>query len=120
MQIKCELSYYCVDGIKYSCLGGTFGEISAASDLSDCKPCQEGFFCTSHPGPPSTRVDQAACGESYLYCPSGSLKPLPIAVGHYGTGGGFAAKIMNDPRRFWTDGNFNDLKPESINCYETC
>ncbi len=102
MQLKCELGYYCIDGIKYSCPGGTFGGFPATNDLSDCKPCLAGFFCPSHPGPLSTRADQSACGESYFYCPFGSTKPLPIEVGHYGIGGELSEENGNDPTRFRT------------------
>lgn len=51
--------------------------VTGASDVSDCKSCRSGFYCPSHPGPPSVEARQIACGESYLYCPTGK-RPFEI------------------------------------------
>jgi len=69
--------------LKYSCPEGTYGDKIGASDVSDCKPCTPGYYCPSHPGPPSTLDTQVPCGEVHLYCPKGSSKPLSVDLGFY-------------------------------------
>ena len=69
--------------LKYSCPEGTYGDKIGASDVSDCKPCTPGYYCPSHPGPPSTLDTKVQCGEVHIYCPKGSSKPLSVDLGFY-------------------------------------
>lgn len=68
---------------KYSCPARTFGDRVGASGVSDCQICLAGFYCPSHPGPPTTNETLVACGEVDLYCPPGSLLPDKVDLGYY-------------------------------------
>ena len=94
-QLKCEVGYYCVDGVKYQCPSGTYGWFEGANDVSDCRTCQSGHYCPSHPGPPTTEDTQVPCGGASLYCPPGSSKPLDVDVGHYSIS---ESEMMKDDR----------------------
>ncbi|KAL3801129.1 hypothetical protein HJC23_002422 [Cyclotella cryptica] len=84
ISLRCEVGFYCKNGVKYQCPGGTHGSTEGASDVSNCRPCAPGFYCPSYPGPPTTNATAIACGQSYHYCPPGSSKPKDIEMGHYG------------------------------------
>ncbi len=54
-------------------------------------PCAyAGYYCPSHPFPPSTNARQNACGGSALYCPAGTGNAdsrRPVSAGYYTVGG---------------------------------
>ena len=68
---------------QYSCPEGTYGTKLGATDVSDCESCTEGYYCESHPGPPTTTETQSPCGEVHLYCPQKSPKPVQVEMGYY-------------------------------------
>ncbi|KAL7555220.1 hypothetical protein ACHAWF_018965 [Thalassiosira exigua] len=83
VQLECEIGFYCKGGVKYNCPAGTFGVMTGAQDESDCEPCQAGYYCPSHPGPPTKSETQVPCGDAFLFCPEGSSEPLNVEMGHY-------------------------------------
>jgi len=80
----CEKGYYCTDGTKHQCPGGTFGWYEGAVSVDFCRPCEAGFFCPYRPGNPSTRP----CGGPALFCPRGSEAPRNVGLGRYSIGRG--------------------------------
>jgi len=83
MQVLCEKGFYCSNGVKYSCPAGTYGSKTGSSDISDCEPCSAGYYCPSHPGPPTTEETQLPCGSVDLFCPRRSARPMRVDLGHY-------------------------------------
>ncbi|KAL7533460.1 hypothetical protein ACHAXR_010386 [Thalassiosira sp. AJA248-18] len=75
--------FFCTGGAKFSCPAGTFGTNAGASDVSECQRCEAGFYCPSHPGPPTTVETLVPCGDAYVYCPPGSSEPLNVDLGYY-------------------------------------
>lgn len=63
-QVECEPGFYCKQGVRYPCRGGTYG--SANGLISE--NCS-GF-----------------CPRSY-FCPENTVSPLPCSPGSYSTGG---------------------------------
>ncbi len=43
-QIDCEKGYYCVDGKRYQCPGGTYNDKIGRNDIKHCLPCPKGMF----------------------------------------------------------------------------
>ena len=82
-QVMCEIGYYCRGGVKYSCPPGTYGTIQGAHDASQCQECEAGYYCTSHPGPPTTKETRIACGKEDIFCPAGSVHPRQVDAGYY-------------------------------------
>ena len=46
--------------------------------------CREGYFCPAG----STTDTQHPCGDSSLYCPVGSARPVSVSSGYHSVGGG--------------------------------
>ncbi|XP_072885876.1 uncharacterized protein [Hemitrygon akajei] len=86
----CPRGSYCGPGSKKPtpCPPGTFSDIQALSDMSECLPCEAGFYCES-PGltaptnpcsegfycPPGQNMSQAFVCPAGHYCPEGSPSP---------------------------------------------
>ena len=83
IQRECEVGYWCHDGIKFYCPQGTYGDETGSSNLDQCEPCEEGFYCRSQPAPPTTKETQVECGEPSKYCPQGSAEPRDVDLGYY-------------------------------------
>jgi len=83
-QVPCEAGYYCVHGIKYPCLPGTYGGESKMSN-SDCSGlCSPGYICLTA----SSLKIQYPCGvDGSVYCPAGSYEAIPVPAGYYSIGG---------------------------------
>ena len=109
MALQCEVGYFCKEGVKYQCPGGTYGDNVGAGDSSDCHVCPPGHYCPSYPGPPTTHETIITCGESYLYCPEGSPKPLNVDPGHYSISNGIIPGQMNDESLHSTDRRTNQV-----------
>lgn len=81
-----------------------------ATDVKDCKKCETGYFCPSYPGPPTTKDTLELCGDSYLFCPRGSSKPLHVDLGHYSV-----TELSNGEA--WTDDeHWKDRRTSQILC----
>jgi hypothetical protein len=86
-QTPCLPGHFCEDGVIYQCPEGTWGHIYGMRERSDCRVCEEGYYCPSYPMPPSTKGDQIECGSVDLFCPLGSSKPTNVTLGYYTIGG---------------------------------
>lgn len=110
-QLICPKGYRCFNGIKYACLGGTYGnKIGLGHDATNCSGiCPAGWYCpsaiTHHPF-------QFPCGGGFgnnvtndkdsivssRFCPAGSAYPTLTAEGYYAidsyiaTGGGYGGE----------------------------
>ncbi|GMF50831.1 unnamed protein product [Phytophthora fragariaefolia] len=83
-QRPCEPGYFCVNGIKYQCPAGTYGETSGLSTAACSGKCAPGYYCPSYPNPPSISRTQNECGNSSVYCPEGTgNEPKFVLSGYY-------------------------------------
>lgn len=46
---------------------------------------QAGYYC---PGESTTMATPVVCGSPTVFCPEGSIKPVPVNAGYYSVGGG--------------------------------
>lgn len=76
---NCEPGYYCVDGVRSICPEGVYGDLANLNSPSCSGICPEGYYCPSGTVVPTSFV----CGNSSLYCPTGSHKPLLVPQGYY-------------------------------------
>lgn len=78
-QYPCEVGHYCVDGVRYRCQAGSYGNVLQQS-LPQCSGfCQPGYFCPTA----STSATQIACGDAKYYCPGANGWPLIAPAGTY-------------------------------------
>jgi len=78
----CPRGYYCLNGMKYPCPGGSFGAITRNTNQSCSGLCSAGFYCP----PGSVSNTQYPCGSSSVYCPTGSGRPRNVTLGYYTVG----------------------------------
>lgn len=100
-QLPCEPGYYCArDGMKRQCPHGTYGATSGLQTSQCSGLCTAGYYCPSYPFPPSTSSTQVACGNSTVYCPTGTgNKPMLVQSGFYSTGAGDGSgDVLNTTR----------------------
>lgn len=76
---NCEEGYYCLDGIKYVCPAGYFGNQTLLNDSTCSGPCPPGFYCPLG----TIRGETNPCGNSSLYCPLGSSIPIVVPRGYF-------------------------------------
>lgn len=80
----CPLGYFCPEGSAspIACQNGSYGaELGLSSSFCSGK-CKPGYFCQEA----SISAIQFECGNSSVYCPQGSIKPITIPQGFYGDG----------------------------------
>lgn len=76
---SCEAGYFCENGTKFQCPGGSYGSSTGLTSSSCSGLCSAGFYC-----PPGSSVHTAyTCGGANKYCPEGSSAPLPVPSGYY-------------------------------------
>lgn len=106
-QIICEPGYFCVDGIKYACPPGTYGQVYGLNSMKCSGECAAGYYCPSTlraedfpdapqqpwynvkwPNAPHTESAGYGfeCGDVTLYCPQGSPYPKRVDGGYYTVG----------------------------------
>jgi hypothetical protein len=79
-QFICPVGYYCPgDGKRYQCPPGTFTTMNGTISDQCMGPCEKGYYCLSG----SDNPQQYACGNSTVYCPTGSFWPKPVHEGFY-------------------------------------
>ena len=76
---SCEPGYYCEDGVRKECPGGTFGKSYGLSTSGCDGPCEPGYYCP----PASIHAKQKRCGGPHVFCPQGSAIPNPAHLGYY-------------------------------------
>lgn len=79
----CPAGYYCSQGLKLACPGGTFGETDGLATDACSGPCEAGWFCP----PASIRARQLPCLGPDVFCPAGSAAPVQVSPGYYTVGG---------------------------------
>lgn len=86
---ECELGHYCTGGVKFQCPAGSFGAGRGLQTAQCSGKCAAGYWCPSHPFPPSTAATQRECGNSSVYCPPGTGNaPLQVRSGYFSVGAG--------------------------------
>lgn len=81
-QRRCEPGHFCVNGERFPCPAGTFGDTFGLTSSNCAGPCRPGFYC-----PERSIVSSAfPCGSSDLYCPEGSAMPTKATRGYCTTG----------------------------------
>jgi hypothetical protein len=90
--LDCPAGFYCVDGERYACPGGTSQASLRSSRAEDCSACAAGSYC------PVGTASPLACGNDTVYCPAAAPLPLRVEPGYYtqGTPGArFAASLCS-------------------------
>lgn len=75
----CERGYYCKDGIRSPCPGGTYGNARELSDSACSGICRAGFYCPLA----SVSPEEIPCGGPSTYCPEASSAPVLVDAGFY-------------------------------------
>lgn len=75
----CPMGSYCIDGLRFLCPAGRFGDILGSVNASCSDACLVGFYCP----PGSISKIQIPCGSNHQYCPESSAYPTPVSAGHY-------------------------------------
>src|SRR5690554_6210988 len=92
-QKQCEPGFFCVGGVRYPCAAGRYGT-NAGSATPGCDGrCQAGYWCESS----STSPTQHKCGSANVYCPEGTVTPLPVDDGSYTVGPTEDARVKQRP-----------------------
>ena len=123
----CEPGMYCPgDGRRYPCPAGTYADVSGTYSQSCVGLCAPGYYCP----PGSSSAQQVPCGDSSVYCPTGSALPSPTHAGFYSVHTGpdaltrriidsvnatMSAEIPCDPGYYCTGGIKYPCPPGSYN-----
>ena len=75
----CPLGSYCILGVPTLCPAGFFGDSYGMSSMNCSGLCLHGYLCPR--GTVSPRSHD--CGNSSVYCPTGSYVPTPVSPGYY-------------------------------------
>lgn len=75
----CPSGHFCFNNTKIPCPAGFFGKREGLSDPECEGRCQAGYYCPEG----STSATEAECGSTKLYCPTGSIAPLPVPQGYF-------------------------------------
>ncbi|ETP31356.1 hypothetical protein F442_19775 [Phytophthora nicotianae P10297] len=78
-QFPCERGYFCKDGVRSPCPAGYYGDRTLETRPTCSGTCSSGFYCPLASWNSTARV----CGDSSLFCPSGSVVPTPVSTGYY-------------------------------------
>ena len=70
-QSICERGSYCIDGLKYLCSSGHYGDEEGLSESECSGLCSAGYYCNEG----SISPTENECGNSTVYCPAGSSHP---------------------------------------------
>lgn len=98
MQYPCPLGYYCPgDGYRHACPSGSYGGEYGLTSPSCSGYCYSGYYCNEHSPSPT----QYPCGNSTVYCPTGSAAPSLAHSGFYTIATGTDANAIN----FWDKTN---------------
>jgi hypothetical protein len=105
--IICPFGHYCINGIKYQCKDGYYGNEEGLKSENCSGICSEGWYCPVG----STLPFQNPCPKNAsFYCPQGSIKPLITAVGYYAIkphlndGGGYGSQTACPKGFYCLDG----------------
>ena len=76
---ECEIGFFCANGVKAPCPGGSFGDALELSNILCSGYCFAGYYCPAG----SIVGTSIACGSSDLYCPIGTSTPNNVPLGYY-------------------------------------
>lgn len=76
---ECELGHFCQNGVRYLCYGGYYGNTKGLLNATCNGECEAGYYCLNG----SVVNNEYKCGNSNLYCPKGSSRPLTVPIGSY-------------------------------------
>ena len=74
---KCPRGYYCINGVRSPCPGGTFGNSTGLASSSCSGFCPSGSYC-----PPASAAP-ILCPDSNTYCPFKTASPKNVEEGYY-------------------------------------
>ena len=75
----CERGFYCINGTRYPCPAGSFGNKTGDSNPACEGKCDPGYFCLEG----SSSSTQYACDAVEIFCPEGSAAPSFVGVGRF-------------------------------------
>ncbi|RYH10771.1 hypothetical protein EON65_39170, partial [archaeon] len=75
----CEPGFHCNNGVKSPCPAGFYGDRPGLNSSMCSGQCAAGYFCLEG----TVHYSSRPCGNSSVYCPTGSAKPLPVPPGYY-------------------------------------
>ncbi|KAG3078989.1 hypothetical protein PI125_g20831 [Phytophthora idaei] len=78
-QFPCERGYFCQDGVRSPCPAGYYGDGMLETRPTCSGVCSSGFYCPLASWNSTARI----CGDSSVFCPSGSAVPTPVSTGYY-------------------------------------
>ncbi|KAL3656443.1 hypothetical protein V7S43_018668 [Phytophthora oleae] len=81
-QRECEAGTFSVDGNKFLCPAGRYGDKSGETSPLCTGLCTKGYYCPEG----STSPTQIECGGDGVLCPTGSPKPQLVPQGYYSIG----------------------------------
>lgn len=95
-QSICPVGHYCVNGEKFPCAPGRYGDVEGLYTDKCSGLCSIGYYCPVA----SFNHTQNECGHVGVYCPIGSFEPRVVPEGYYTTGGweGIAGRPENTTR----------------------
>lgn len=95
-ELPCPPGYYCVAAKRFPCAPGRFGRAERMTDPLCSGPCKAGYYC---PEEATTVPDPLPCGNSTVYCQTGSFEPSPVLPGYYTVHTGlYQGRLqLNDP-----------------------
>ncbi|OQR97987.1 hypothetical protein THRCLA_06800 [Thraustotheca clavata] len=80
-QAICAKGTFCVNGQKFLCPPGTYGDTLGLSTPMCSGACPQGFFCPQG----STGYSANACVEPSSYCPGNTAAPIAVTTGYFTT-----------------------------------
>ena len=78
----CNAGTYCINGTQFQCPAGRYGATNGLSSSECSGPCEAGSYCPTS----SVRKNQKNCTNPSVFCPTGSVRPLPVHTGYYSIG----------------------------------
>ena len=78
-ETECEKGHYCVNGIKFICPPGRYGDSQGLTSKKCSGECEPGYYCPQG----SIKMNQIPCGRSQYYCPRSAQLPILADKGYY-------------------------------------
>jgi hypothetical protein len=78
-EYPCEEGYYCLQGRRYLCPGGYYGNLRQETRIACASDCAAGYYCPMG----SITATQYPCGSAEYICPVNSAIPIYVQPGYY-------------------------------------
>ena len=75
----CDHGFFCVNGVRFHCPAGSYGDTFRLSNSSCSGYCSAGYYCSEG----SISSTSKSCGNSDYFCPLGSATPTKVPKGYY-------------------------------------